>query len=108
MIISFQNLVCGGENSLIWIIVYYFFIIVAQVVGVILAFRTRKVTIKALNDSKYLTIIIYTSAVIVTIMIIGAVTLDRFLTIDAAVFGLLLFTFTTVVLGFTFIPKVRS
>lgn len=99
---------CGGERALYWQIVLYFFIIVPQIVGVILAFRTRKVHIKALNDSKYLAVIIYTTAVIVTIMIIGAIILDRFLTIDAAVFGGLLTLFATVLLGLTFIPKVSE
>lgn len=75
-------------------------------VAVILAFRTRKVNIKALNDSKYLTIIIYISSVIIALMLISAVLLERYLNIDAAVFGGLILLFTTVVLGLTFIPKV--
>lgn len=75
-------------------------------VAVILAFRTRKVSIKALNDSKYLTIIIYTSSVIIALMLVGAVLLDKYLNSDAAVFGGLIMLFTTVVLGLTFIPKV--
>lgn len=76
------------------------------IIGVILAFRTRKVTIKALNDSKYLSIIIYISAVILMVMIPGVIFLNKFLNIDAAVFGGILLLFTTVVLGLTFIPKV--
>ena len=76
--------------------------------AVILAFRTRKVTIKALNDSKQLTIIIYLSTAIITVMIISAVILSRFLNTDAAVFGGLILFFTTLVLGLMFIPKVRA
>ena len=74
--------------------------------AVILAFRTRKVTIKVLNDSKYLTIIIYVSTIILTAMIICTTALDEFLNTDAATFGGLILLFTTVVIGLIFIPKV--
>ena len=106
--IQYVNLVCAGPLSLIWIFFSYGCVVVTQVVAVILAFRTRKVTIKALNDSKYLTIIIYVSSVIIALMLISAVLLQDYLNIDAAVFGGLIILFTTVVLGLTFIPKVLS
>lgn len=94
--------------SLIWIFFSYGCVVLTQVVAVILAFRTRKVTIKALNDSKYLTIIIYTSSVIIAAMLISAVLLEKYLNSDAAVFGGLVMLFTTVALGLTFIPKVSD
>ena len=97
---------CIGPYDIGWILVSYACIIITQVFAVFLAFRTRKVTIKALNDSKYLTIIIYSSAIIITLMAICAVLLADFLTLDATVFGGLILIFTTVVLGMTFIPKV--
>ena len=73
-----------------------------------LAFQTRNVVIKALNDSKYAAIIIYLSTVIVTMMIIFTVPLDGFLNADGAVFGGLIYIFTTIILTILFIPKVGS
>ena len=99
---------CDGPYSIGWILFNYGCVILSQLVAVILAFRTRKVTIKALNDSKYLTIIIYSSAAIITVMIACALLLAQFLTLDAAVFGGLIMIFTTGVLGLTFIPKVST
>lgn len=99
---------CSGPKDIVWIGISYGCIILTQLVAVVLAFMTRKVTIKALNDSKYLTIIIYTSATIIVVMIPSAILLDKYLTVDGAVFGGLIMVFTTVVLGFTFIPKVRN
>lgn len=93
--------------SLLWIFFSYGLVVLTQVVAVILAFRTRKVNIKALNDSKYLTIIIYVSSVVIAAMLISAVLVDKYLNTDAAVFGGLIMIFTTVVLGLTFIPKVN-
>ena len=106
IIIRYTNYVCGGPRDLIWIIYSYGCVVLTQIVAVVLAFRTRKVTIKALNDSKYLTIIIYLSTVIIVAMLISAVLLDEYLNVDAAIFGGLMLLFTTVVLALTFIPKV--
>lgn len=97
---------CGGPNDIIWIIYSYGCVVLTQIVAVVLAFRTRKVTIKALNDSKYLTIIIYLSTVIIVSMVVSAVLLDEYLNTDAGIFGGLIMLFTTVVLALTFIPKV--
>ncbi len=65
------------------------------------AFRTRKVQIKALNDSKQLLLITYITSVIVTVMIIAVESLADFINADAALFGAGLMVFTTVVLGLT-------
>lgn len=105
-IIKYESLVCEGPMAIIWILVNYGAVVLTQVVAVILAFRTRKVTIKALNDSKYLAIIIYTSTVIIAVMVASAVIFEKYLNADGAIFGGLLIIFTTVVLGLTFIPKV--
>ena len=103
-----QNLICEGPNDLYWISIKFIYIILAQLFSVFLAFQTRKVVIKALNDSKYVAIIIYVSTVIVTMMIIFTFTLDKFLNADGAVFGGLIYIFTTIILTILFIPKVGS
>ena len=100
------NLVCDGRKSTIWIILILLYILATQLVAVYLAFRTRKVKIKALNDAKYLAFIIYISTVIVTGMIIGSISLRSFLNADAAVFCTGLLLYTTSVLLFLFVPKV--
>ena len=64
--------------------------------------------IKALNDSKYVAMIIYLSTVIITMMIVFTVTLDEFLNADGAVFGCLIYIFATIILTLLFIPKVGS
>lgn len=71
-----------------------------------LAFKTRKVKIKALNDAKYIAVIIYVTTAIVVVMIVCAVLLSDHLNADGAVFGGLFYIFTTIVLSVLFIPKV--
>lgn len=104
---NYTNLVCEGPRSLIWIAVLYGYIIITHLVAVLLAFLTRKVEIKALNDYKYISVITYISFFILVTMIFSAVFLGDFLNADGAVFSSLLFTFSTVVLALAFIPKVR-
>ena len=71
-----------------------------------LAFRTRKVKIKALNDAKYVALIIYMTTVVAIVMIACAVLLNDRLNADGAVFGGLFYIFATIVLTVLFIPKV--
>ena len=73
-----------------------------------LAFRTRKVKIKALNDAKYVALIIYMTTAVVIIMIVCAILLTDLLNADGAVFSGLLYIFTTIVLTVLFIPKVLT
>lgn len=100
-----HNLVCQGPRDLIWIIVLYAYILLTQLFAVILAFMTRKVEIEILNDAKYVALIIYITSIIITIMIVCAILLSNYLNADAAVFGGLLYIFTTTVLMIVFIPK---
>lgn len=101
-----HNLVCQGRNDLYWIITIYAYILITQFISVFLAFKTRKVKIKALNDAKYITVIIYATSIIVIVMIACAVVLSDHLNADGAVFGGLLYIFATIVLSVLFIPKV--
>lgn len=82
---------------------YIFF---TQLFSVVLAIRTRKVKIKALNDAKYVALIIYITTVIIITMMVCTILLRERLNADGAVFGGLLYIFTTVVLSVMFIPKV--
>ena len=107
VLVEHYNLVCEGKKSIIWIGVMFFYIIATQLVAVYLAFRTRKVKIKALNDAKYLAFIIYSSTVTITVMIIGAISLRDFLHADAAVFSTGVLLFTSLILGLLFVPKVN-
>lgn len=103
-----HNLVCQGPNGneLHWIIPLYACILITQLISVFLAFKTRKVKIKALNDAKYIAVIIYVTSGIILIMIACAVLLRDQLNADGAVFGGLLYIFATIVLSVLFIPKV--
>ena len=82
ILVEYYVLMCYGRNSHIWMV---------SVMG---------------DNFKTIALIIYITPVVTTGILIGAVTLNDFINADAAVFSGLLMVFATVVLGFTFIPKV--
>ena len=105
--INYETLVCDSDRSIYWIGFVFFLNFLIQAAAVFFAFKTRKVKIKALNDAKVISIIIYVTSVLLTVMLIGALALDNFLNADAALFGSGLVVVPTVVLLMLFIPKVR-
>ena len=98
------------QDSSIYFYIYFSFAIIYKVVihvmGLVLAFLTRKVKLDALNDSRYSSAIIYCSCVF---LFVASVLV--FLVEDNNLYAIL-WTFLTFVevctfLGLTFIPKVN-
>ena len=77
-----------------------------QVVGIFMAFHTRKIKIKALNDSKEITATIYINSIILTLLIITEFGLQTYVDAYAALFGLALLVEATLFIGMVFVPKV--
>lgn len=98
--------ICDSPCRYIQLGLIYAYKAVIQVLALYLAFRTRKVKVKGLNDSKYIAATIYVTSIILAVLIVGSLTLNHYVNITAALFGTCLMVFTTVVLGLAFIPKV--
>ncbi|XP_064390850.1 gamma-aminobutyric acid type B receptor subunit 2-like isoform X2 [Halichondria panicea] len=99
-----------GQNTFatIWIVLIVVYTALLQIVGLILAFQTRKVKIKQLHDSKYIAGMIYASAISLVINAI-AIAIDGSLlnTVETLFSGSLLAA-TTVFLALAFIPTMVS
>ena len=72
-----------------------------------MAFHTRRVKVKALNDSKEITAIIYINSIILALLVVTEFALVKYHYVYAAVFGLGLLIEGFLFLGLVFIPKVR-
>ena len=68
--------------------------------------QTRKVQIKALNESKHVSAIIYVTTVILIVLVIVTFTVTKYLNLAEVCISGLLLTGTTTFLAFSFIPKV--
>ena len=96
-------------DSTIWVIISYAYTGLLQVIAIFMAFHTRKVRIKALNDSKEIAVIIYINILVLTALIVADFSLKwNHQDAHAAVFGLALLIEGTLLIGFLFIPKVCS
>lgn len=79
-----------------------------QLVGVILALRTRKVKVKVLNDAKYIITLVYISSIVLVLIAIIRFTLGSMIHVTEVFYSGGLLIATTVFLSLTFIPKMVS
>ena len=78
-----------------------------QVIGIVLAFQTRKVKVRSLKDSKYVASIIYISSISIVVMALVTFALKNYINIGTGILVLGIFMLTTVFLILMFIPKVK-
>ena len=77
-----------------------------QVITLILAFSVRKVKVKVVNDSPYITFAIYVTSIVTAVIIVCTYSLKYYVNSYAVVFGLGLLIGTTVILLLVFVPVV--
>ena len=71
-----------------------------------LAFQTRKVKVKILNDSKWIAAIIYSSSLCVVIIILSEFTLVGLPNTSTTLLNATVLIATTMILTMVFVPKV--
>ncbi len=89
-----------------WKILIFAYLAVLQIVGLMLAFQTRKVKFKILRESKAIAAIIYISSLVLVFLGISTFALRTYINAQAAVFASGIFILTTVFLVLVFLPKV--
>ena len=80
--------------------------VIIHIIGLVLAFLTRKVKVDPLNDSRYSAAIIYCSCVMLVLAVIVVFALSG-VNVYAGVWSSFVFAEVCVFLGLTFIPKVH-
>ena len=100
--------VCYGTTSpkFFWQIFIFAFLAVLQIIGIVLAFQTRKVKIPGLKDSKFVAAIIYISSIILVVLALLTFTLRTYINIGTSIIATGIFSLTTTFLALIFIPKV--
>lgn len=96
----------AGSPNYFWRIFIFAYLATLQIVGILLAFQTRKVRIKGLNDSKVVAVIIYISSIVLVALALVTFALRTYVNIGTGVFVAGIFTLTTIFLALIFIPKV--
>ena len=99
---------CYSESQQIWLFMSYIYKFLLQIAAIYFAFTSRKIRVKALNDSKEVAAIIYITSLLLVISAFGFWIGLVYLNTSTAVFGLAQLLTATVILGLLFIPKVRD
>ena len=100
--------VCLNNNAIVWLAISYAYKGLLQLVAMFMAFHTRRVKIKLLNDSKEIAAIIYINSIILALLAVVEFALSRYHEAYSALFGLALLVGPTVFLTLAFVPKVNS
>ena len=77
-----------------------------QVSATFMAFHTRKVRIKALNDSKEITVIVYVNSLTLILLTVVEFALNDHHELYSSLFSAALLVGASIFLGLIFIPKV--
>ncbi|XP_022088949.1 gamma-aminobutyric acid type B receptor subunit 2-like [Acanthaster planci] len=100
------RVLCASRNQTYWVVAFYIINGILLLVGAILAWETRNVSIPALNDSKYIGVCVYN----VLILSIVGVTVSYVVEEQNVLYALTAFFIwlaTTLTLCVLFIPKIR-
>ena len=98
---------CGTTiYYLVWVVFTSLFKLALHVIAIVLSFRIRNIVVDTLNDFKYTSIIVYTSTVLIFILVIVLVLAVNYINVYAVMVPFLVFLEVLVFVLFTFIPKV--
>jgi gamma-aminobutyric acid type B receptor len=108
--ITYNNyiLICLNRGATVWLAISYAYKGLLQLVAMFMAFHTRRVDIKVLNDSKEIAVIVYVNSIILALIAVVEFTLNKYHEVYTALIGLALLLEATVFLALIFIPKVSS
>ena len=98
--------VCPSKHTVVWLSISYAYKGLLQIVAMFMAFHTRRVKIKALNDSKEIAVIIYINSITLSVLAFVEFALNTYHQVYAVLFGLALLIGATLFLTLSFAPKV--
>jgi gamma-aminobutyric acid type B receptor len=105
---EFYVYICSSLARDIFLGIFYGYKALLQVCGLFLAFATRKVKVKGLDDAKWIAATIYITSIVLAITILSLYTLGGLQNRFSAVFTNGLFIGTTFIMAFVFVPKMHS
>ena len=99
--------VCKSNGQVILYAILYGYKGFLQIFPLLLAFRTRKVKVKGLDDSKYIAAAIYVTSIVLAVTTVSTYTLIDYVNVYPAVVGMGFLLGTTMILVLVFVPRVR-
>ena len=108
--VSTDHMIYLSESSIhyIFIAILYGYKGLLQLIALLLAFRTRNIKVKGLDNAKYIISTVYITTIGIVIIAMASYLLREYLNVYTAVVTLSLFSSTSVILVLVFIPKVST
>lgn len=105
--IKYSVLVCYRDvgPALYWKIFIFAYLVVLQILGIMLAFQTRRVKVKSLKDSSFVVANVYISSTVIVVFILATFVLRSYLNVYSTVYACGIFILTTTFLILSFVPK---
>ncbi|CAI8039800.1 Gamma-aminobutyric acid type B receptor subunit 2 [Geodia barretti] len=100
--------ICESKGQVYLYAVLFGYKGILQVLALLLAFRTRNVKVKGLDDSVYIAASVYVTSIVLAVIIVSTYTLRDYVNAYPAVVGMGLLLGTTMILGLVFIPRVSK
>ena len=97
---------CNQNANYVNVGVIFGYMALLQIAAIFLAFGTRKVKVKGLNDSLYIAVTIYVTSILLVIIIGALLFLNNRVNTYAATLSTSIFISATVILSLVFVPKV--
>ena len=100
--------ICTSDQSVVWLLILFGYKGFVLLVGLFLAFETRKVKYSSLNESRFIAMSVYGAVIVsITLTPIGFL-LENFPNVQYGVAGIMVLLTTTVILALLFVPKVTN
>ncbi|CAI8049960.1 Gamma-aminobutyric acid type B receptor subunit 2, partial [Geodia barretti] len=96
---------CESKGRVVLYAVLFGYKGLLTVIALLLAFHTRKVKVKGLDDSKYIAASIYVTSIVLAVIIVSTYTLNDYVNAYPAVVGVGFLFGTTVILALVFTPR---
>ena len=106
IVTEYSTYVCSSTARNIFLGILYGYKMLLQVIALVLAFSTRKVKVKGINDAKYIAAAIYVTSIVLAVILVATYSLNEFVNAFPALFCTGFLIGTTAILGLVFIPKV--
>ena len=106
IVTEYFTYVCSSTARNIFLGILYGYKMLLQVIALVLAFATRKVKVKGINDAKYIAAAIYVTSIVLAVILVATYTLNEYVNAFPALFCTGFLIGTTVILGLVFVPKV--
>ena len=97
---------CVSEKGLIWVAVLFGTKVLFQISGMVLAFLTRKVKVRGLNESREVQLVMIITTPIVLVALVLRMLLSKYLNVVGTVYALGTSISGVATLGIIFLPKV--